>query len=61
MHFSGRYHNYIALARKALCSATPERASSAKDQTKRIGVVAVPREGLRLIGSAQHFDRLTES
>ena len=61
VHFPRRNHNDIALAREALRSAAPERASPAKNQTKRIGVVAMPREGLRLVRGAQHFDWLTES
>lgn len=61
VHFARRYHHDIALAREALRSPTPKRASSAEDQSKRIGVVAVPSEALRLVSGAQHFNRLPES
>ena len=61
VHFAGRYHHDIALAREAFCSATPERSRSAEYQSERVGVVAVPREGLRLICRSQHFNASAES
>ena len=61
VYFARRNHNDISLGRKTLSSATPKRASSAKNQTERISVVAMPREGLRLVRGTQHLDRLTKS
>jgi hypothetical protein len=61
MDLAGRYHYDITLARETFRSTAPERTRSAEYQPERIGVVAMPREGLRLVRRAEHFNRLAES
>jgi hypothetical protein len=61
VHFARRYHDDIALACEALCSAAPERSGSAEYQSERVGVVAMPRKDLRLVSRSQHFNAFAES
>lgn len=61
VHFAWRYHHKIALACESFCSAIPERSSATKNQSEGIGVVAVPRKGLRLVCRSEHFKASAES
>ena len=61
MHLAGRYRDDVALACEAFRSSTPERSRSAEHQSERVGVVAVPRESLRLVSRPQHFNLPAES
>lgn len=61
VHFTGRDHYDITLAREAFCAAAPERSRSAENQSERVGIVAMPRKCLRLVCRSHHFNALAES